>query len=75
MFKIYHEDSLKDLNLMRFDTYWRYGDSRLEEFKLISVFLNKYVELDGQGVKVNGLNFKQDIINNIIKYCGENIRP
>lgn len=75
MFKIYHTDSLKDLNLMRFDTYWRYGDSRLEEFKLISVFLNKYVELDGQGVKVNGLNLKQDIINNIIKYCGENIRP
>lgn len=75
MFKIYHEDSLKDLNLMRFDTYWRYGDSRLEEFKLISVFLNKYVELDGQNVKVNGLNLKQEIINNIIKYCGENIRP
>lgn len=75
MFKIYHEDSLKDLNLMRFDTYWRYGDSRLEEFKLISVFLNKYVELDGQNVKVNGLNLKQEMINNIIKYCGENIRP
>lgn len=75
MFKVYHDDSLKDLNLMRFDNYWRYGDTRLEEFKLLSVFLNKYVEMDGQNVKTNGLVFKQSIISNIIRFCGENFRP
>lgn len=72
--KHYRDTSFSTMLMMRFESGWVGTREELSQFRNIAAFLNKYIDANGQNVKVTGLEVVGDGYKNMERYCGENIQ-
>lgn len=75
LMKHYRDTSCSTMLMMRFESGWIGTREELAQFRNIAAFLNKYIDMNGQNVKVSGLQIVGDGFKNMERYCGENIQP